>query len=372
MIVSDRTSLHLAVGLRDAGWHPAAWRAPGAQPQALLTAAHWIDQVRLAATGLVDFVTFDDAPRLQAVDARTDQVRGRLDAMMLAARVAPVTQGVGLVPVVATAFTEPFLVSSAIATLDYVSGGRAGWLPSVAATDAEIAATGLAVDPAPGALLADAAEHVEVVRRLWDSWEDDAVIRDVATSRYFDVAKVHHIDFDGERLAVKGPSITPRPPQGQPLVVASAGTEDEWAFATAHADVVVTAVGDDDSVRAAVARAGARHVFADLVVFLDDAPGAAQARKAALDALDDTPLPAGAPVVCATPAQLADRLEAWHALGLTGVRLLPGVVGHDLAAVAHRLVPELQRRGRFRTAYAAPTLRGLLGLARPANRFVAA
>ncbi|MDT7652941.1 MAG: hypothetical protein QOI36_4347, partial [Pseudonocardiales bacterium] len=124
-------SLHLAVALDGAGWHPAAWRETRARPAELLTPGYWTDLVREAEAGLLDLVTIEDSLSLQSSshtepDDRTDQVRGRLDAVLIAARVAPLTEHVGLVPTTVVTHTEPFHASKAIATLDYVSTGRAG------------------------------------------------------------------------------------------------------------------------------------------------------------------------------------------------------------------------------------------------------
>lgn len=99
--------------------------------------------------------------------------------------------------------------------------------------------------PDPGELLDEAADFVEVVRRLWDSWEDDAVIRDVATGRYVDREKLHYIDFSGRSFSVKGPSITPRPPQGQLVVAALAHAEWGPEFASATSDVVFITLKDE-------------------------------------------------------------------------------------------------------------------------------
>ena len=96
-------------------------------------------------------------------------------------------------------------------------------------------------------LFDEAADVVEVVRRLWDSWEDDAVIRDVATGRYVDRDKLHYVDFVGKYLSVKGPSITPRPPQGQPVVTALAHNPRVYEFASASADIVFVTPQDDES-----------------------------------------------------------------------------------------------------------------------------
>jgi alkanesulfonate monooxygenase SsuD/methylene tetrahydromethanopterin reductase-like flavin-dependent oxidoreductase (luciferase family) len=393
--------LHLSVALDAAGWHPAAWRAPRARSGALFTAGYWVDLVQEAEQGLLDFVTIEDSlvlqsSRLDGPDDRIDRVRGRLDAVLIAARVAPVTRHVGLVPTVTTTHTEPFHISKAIATLDYASTGRAGVQVRVGGLGGEAQHFGrrqLAPfraqdrhDPRVRAqraeLFAEAADHVEVVRRLWDSWEDDAEIRDAATGRFIDRNKLHYIDFHGRWFSVRGPSITPRPPQGQPPVTALAHGPEAYRLAARAADVVFVTPHFAGQARDAVAEIRQQavagrdgdppQVFADLVVFLDDDRARAAERKAGLDGRSGTEYRPDAAVFVGTPAQLADRLLAWRDTGLAGYRLRPGVLPDDLIAITRRLVPELQRRNAFRDRYQASTLRGLLGLRRPANRYATA
>jgi alkanesulfonate monooxygenase SsuD/methylene tetrahydromethanopterin reductase-like flavin-dependent oxidoreductase (luciferase family) len=114
------------------------------------------------------------------------------------------------------------------------------------------------------------------------------------------------------------------------------------------------------------------HVFGDVLVFLDEDAGAAQARRERLDGLLDEPYTSDAPVFAGTPRGLADLLLDLRAAGLTGFRLRPADADRDLKAITRGLVPELQRRGAFRRSYEAATLRGLLGLPRPANRYATA
>ncbi|RZU53914.1 alkanesulfonate monooxygenase SsuD/methylene tetrahydromethanopterin reductase-like flavin-dependent oxidoreductase (luciferase family) [Krasilnikovia cinnamomea] len=373
--MSRSLPLRLAVALNGAGWHPAAWREPTARPADLFTAGYWTDLVREAEHGLLDFVTIEDALGMQSSradgpDERTDQVRGRLDAVQIAARIAPLTRHVGLIPTATVTHTEPFHVAKAIATLDYVSAGRAGWQVQVSELPHESAHFGRrVVETGPRGvqdLLDEAADYVEVVRRLWDSWEDDAEIRDAATGRFIDRDKLHYIGFTGRWFSVQGPSITPRPPQGQPPVGAPAAT---GLAARAGADVVFTTPRDTDDVRDIVGDQSAPHVFADLVVVLDGDAQAARAHRRRLDDVDGAGFPPDAAVFAGTPGELADRLLRWHAAGLTGVRLLPARLPADLRAISRGLVPELQTRGAFRHRYEATTLRGLLGLPRPANRY---
>ncbi|MFC4036228.1 LLM class flavin-dependent oxidoreductase [Streptomyces polygonati] len=404
MSLSPPSPLHLAVALQDAGWHPAAWREPDARPRELLDARYWLDSVQEAERGLLDFVTFEDSLSLQSSlpfepDDRTDQVRGRLDAVLTAARVAPLTRHIGLVPSLVATHTEPFHLSKAIATLDYVSTGRAG-LRVQAAAQTHVAAhfgrrvlpplsladfgsgAGGQVQEVVADLFDEAADYVEVVRRLWDSWEDDAEIRDAATGRFVDRDKLHYIDFEGRHFSVKGPSITPRPPQGQPLVTALAHATVPYRLVARSADVgfvtphepaqagpIVAEIRTEQ--QAAGRAAETVHIFGDLVVFLDDDAAAAGARRARLDALLEAPYRSDAPIFAGTPAQLADLLLEFQRNGLTGFRLRPADAEHDLRAITGGLVPELQSRGAFRRSYEAATLRGLLGLPRPANRYAA-
>ncbi|MFE8014589.1 LLM class flavin-dependent oxidoreductase [Streptomyces antibioticus] len=396
MSSASLSPLHLAVALDGTGWHPASWREPVARPRELFTARYWADQVTEAERGLLDLVTFEDGLGLQSShflepDDRTDQVRGRLDAVLTASRVAPLTRHIGLVPTAVTTHTEPFHLSKAIATLDYVSTGRAGVRVQITGRQSDAAHFGRRtippIDDLRGPVVADlfdeAADHVEVVRRLWDSWEDDAEIRDAATGRFIDRDKLHYIDFEGRHFSVKGPSITPRPPQGQPLVAALAHDTVPYRLVARAADLGFVTPHDAGQARAIVAEIRAEqdaagrtaeplHIFADLVVFLDDDPAEAAARRERLDTLAGEEFTSDARIFAGTPAQLADLLQEFQEAGLTGFRLRPAVAGHDLPAITRGLVPELQRRDAFRRAYEADTLRGLLGLTRPANRYAAA
>ena len=394
--------LHLAVALDGAGWHPAAWREAGVRPADLFTAGYWASLVREAERGLLDFVTFEDGLGLQsdrynAPDPRADRVRGRLDAVLIAARVAPLTRHVGLMPAAVVTHTEPFHLSKAIATLDYVSNGRAGVRLQVTARAHEAAHFGRRTlpvfrysqrgEPEIARLLAglmdEAADYAEVVRRLWDSWEDGAEIRDAATGRFVDRDRLHYIDFAGEHFRVKGPSITPRPPQGQPVIAALAHSAVPYQLVARAADVGFVTPHDAAQAAAIVAeirgdqeaagRAGQHlHIFGDLVVFLAETTAEAVRRKARLDELAGEEYRSDALVFTGTAGDLARLLLDWQAAGLSGFRLRPGVIGQDLPAITANLVADLQERGAFRTSYPDGTLRARLGLPRPASRYARA
>jgi alkanesulfonate monooxygenase SsuD/methylene tetrahydromethanopterin reductase-like flavin-dependent oxidoreductase (luciferase family) len=358
--------LHLAVALDGYGWHPQAWRATLASEPAtpsVLSGRYWADLAVTAERGLLDFLTIDDTlmpqpGRRERIDPR--RLVGRGDAVLVAARIAPATRHIGLIPVATVTHTEPFHVSKAIATLDYASHGRAGWQPRISATAHEAALFGRR-DEAQVPYFAEAVEYVDVVRRLWDSWEDDAIIRDVATGRYVDIHKLHYIDFVGQHFSVKGPSITPRPPQGQPVIAALAHAGPVYEFAAASADVVFITPTDDASLRGILdevraAGGGRLKVFADVLVSFD---GEGDPRSDALD-------------FSGSPKELADMLLDWQRLGIDGARLRPAVNATDLPAIVDKVVPLLQQAGRFRTGYRdGETLRARLGLPVAPNRYQA-
>ncbi|MFD7941606.1 LLM class flavin-dependent oxidoreductase, partial [Streptomyces sp. NPDC059744] len=331
------SSLHLAVALDGAGWHPAAWREPVARPGDLLTAEYWADIVTEAEHGLLDFVTIEDALGLQSSrftepDSRTDQVRGRLDAVLIAARVAPLTRHVGLIPTVVTTHTEPFHISKAIATLDYVSTGRAGLRVQVSGRQNEAAHFGRRTIPrirfgeayAPEIqeviteLFEEAGDYVEVVRRLWDSWEDDAEIRDVATGRFVDRDKLHYVDFEGATFTVRGPAIVPRPPQGHPVTVIDGTGGPSQEAAARHADVVLVRAPAPEQaagIRADVRRRAAAYgrdpdTLRVLVALTVDLGDAETAPEPGLES--GPPLAAGGSYYRGGPVDLAELIARWH------------------------------------------------------------
>ncbi len=326
----------------------------------------------------VTAVSFQDHPTRIADGARY----GRLDAVLRAASVAPLTGSIGLLPVVHALYNEPFHVATQLASLDTASLGRGGWI-AAADPDAAIAARH-GRDPLPRELAdAELVDVVEAVRRLWDTWEDDAVVRDVASGRYLDREKVHYADFAGERFSVKGPSIIPRSPQGQPVVIGAAGSSAELdaalvdvaaqgAGALAFGPAAVPAVASAAAASLATARDQLPDgvlLIAQLGFALDSAGLPARERLAATAA---APTFADSRARFAGPAHALTDLLAAIAGIADGVRLFPAHLGIDLDELGRAVLPELRRRDVFRSPRAGETLRTTLGLARPANRFAAA
>ena len=232
---------------------------------------------------------------------------------------------------------------------------------------------------APAAQLwQEATDVVQASRKLWDSWEDDAIIRDVATGRFVDRDKLHYVDHAGPTFSIKGPSIVPRPPQGNPLVVVKVTDEPSLGTA-AYADVVLLRLAGDDlahrlqQVRRAVAEAGrdpsSIRVLVSASFLLGENDDAATERVQQLTALFAGPYPID---VVGTAKALRERIQTWLALGADGVHLRPAVLGIDLPALLAGLVPTLRAQS-YVTDDGAPqaTLRQRLGLQRPLTQYAA-
>lgn len=385
----------IAVALDGAGWHPAAWRDPSARPADLFTPGYWVELAQLAERAGIDLLTIEDGLGLQSsvfagADDRTDQVRGRLDALLIASFIAPLTSHIGIVPTVTTTHTEPFHIATAVQTLDFTSRGRAGWRvqASPAAHEArhfgrrtiepiDLAAARRGESALVRELFDEARDAVEVVRRLWDSWEDDAIVRDPASGRFLDRDKLHYADFEGPYFSVKGTSITPRSPQGQPLVAVLAHQAIPYELAATSSDLVFVTPHDDAQaasilaeVRDAEVRVGREgrelSVLADLVVLLEATPQLAAAALERLDAANGEAATSDALIFAGTPDALVERIEAWTTLGYDGVRLRPARLTRDLEHIATWVAPRFDRADA-----AGATLRERLGFERPANRYAA-
>ncbi|VXC31033.1 Luciferase-like monooxygenase [Arthrobacter sp. 9AX] len=315
----------------------------------------------------------------------TDEpVPGRANALQRAAFAGPVTRTIALIPEVDTVYTEPFHVSTQLASLDYVSGGRAGWIVTAAESPEAAAAVGRSFVSGT-ALGQEAAASVEVSRRLWDSWEDDAVIRDVATGRYIDVDKLHYIDFDtaadfetpagfaGPGYSVKGPSIIPRPLQGQLPVLAAASLVGEGQLPADAVDAVLVSAPTPELLAAEVRDVRARvggsvAVIAELGVVLDSRGQAAAGRPAGFDGAGSA---GGRAQYAGSADGLTELLEALLQEA-DGVRLHPASLALELDELSRLVLPELRRRGALRPPVQDGTFRDLLGLTRPASRYASA
>lgn len=318
------------------------WQSPAG------SAAEWRDLLA-QLDGRADFLTLHDL--------FGEAVTG-FDATLLAAHLGPWARDIALIPGVALNRAEPFHTATGIATLDYVTAGRAGLLLQPATTPGTVLGTLQGYPPEDHTeQQRDLLDAVEAVRQLWDSWQDDAVIRDRASQRFLDAGRLHSIRFRGRHFSVHGPSITPRPPQGQPPVLAQAHDAATLFQAVALADVIVLQPG---RVPPGDFLAGARWA-------------AAQAGRDGLRYILDVAVDFGGRPVDETAAlgwtgsaaELAGLAPRWLPVGYDGIRFLPRNPARDLPALIRTVLPALSGASR------ATDLRGRFGLDRPANRFAA-
>ncbi|MGZ4599689.1 MAG: LLM class flavin-dependent oxidoreductase [Oryzihumus sp.] len=428
--------LHLNAFIMANGHHEAAWRHPDVNPTASLTLQHYVDIARTAERGRLDSVFLADSVALNG-NVRHN-THSAFEPLTLLAALAASTRHVGLIATASTTYNHPYSLARAFASLDHLSGGRAGWNIVTSAGQDEARNFGLHGRPDHEARYARATEFVEVVRALWDSFDESAVVADQESGVFADTTRIRTIDHRGEHYEVRGPLNIRRPVQGHPLLVQAGSSDTGKDYAARYAEAVFTAqqTFEDgkafyDDVKGRLPAYGrspdallilpgispvlgrteeeAREKEARLNALINPEYGVAQL-SAMLDtdlsAHDlDGPLPdvgtttegnqsrftlvtelarregltirqlverlaggRGHRVLAGTPVQVADEIEHWFTEGAAdGFNVMPPTLPGGLDDFVDLVVPELQRRGLFRTEYTGTTLRDHYGLARPAN-----
>jgi FMN-dependent oxidoreductase (nitrilotriacetate monooxygenase family) len=231
--------LHLNAFLMTVGHHEAAWRLPESDPFAHVNVKHYQNLARIAERGKLDSLFLADSPVLWNSIGR--RPAGGLEPTVLLTALAGVTEHIGLIATASTTYNEPYNLARRFASLDHISGGRAGW--NVVTTAGADAARNFNLDDLPGHRdrYERAAEFVDVARKLWDSWGDDAPLGDKAAGVWGDDRKVYPAGHVGRYFKVAGALNVPRSPQGHPLLVQAGSSEDGKELAARYADAVFTA-----------------------------------------------------------------------------------------------------------------------------------
>jgi N-acetyl-S-(2-succino)cysteine monooxygenase len=234
-----RKYAHLNLFVAGYGYHESSWKVAPGPTRGLLGLDHFVDVARIAERGVLDSMFFADSPGVASFRPRFMAQSG-FDPIDLLSALVPVTEHIGLLATASTTYSSPWDLARRFATLDHLSGGRAGW--NIVTTGNPAAAQNFADRPHPEH--ADrydrAREFVEVVLKVWDGWEDDAVVASAPTGRWADGDKLHPPNHQGEHYSVAGILPIPRSPQGHPVLAQAGSSPEGIDLAARFADVVFT------------------------------------------------------------------------------------------------------------------------------------
>jgi FMN-dependent oxidoreductase (nitrilotriacetate monooxygenase family) len=436
--------MKLGLSIRQLGYHAGAWRHEDVPSAGAMDIDHYVRVAQIAERGLLDMVFLADGVALRQRDepagslARSNQ-NVELEPLTLLSAVAMMTRHIGLVATASTTYNEPFHIARKFGSLDHISRGRAGWNVVTSWSQAEARNFNREEHLDYDSRYDRASEFVDVVKGLWDSWDEDAFAHDKASGLFFHPDRMHVLAHQGPHFQVRGPLTVARSAQGRPIIVQAGTSEQGQDIAAASADIVFTAMIDLQPAQAYYASVKGRlgrhgRAETDLVIMPGLLPVVGRTQAEAedkfahlqnlthplvglqnlygpmgdLSAYDlDGPVPEpadpelrsrakvlldlarrdnltirqlymqasigrGHRVVIGTPAQIADTMQEWvESKAADGFNIIPAHLpggGEDFVA---EVVPELQRRGAFRTAYEGRTLRENLGLPSPKSRYAA-
>ncbi|MDO9712648.1 LLM class flavin-dependent oxidoreductase [Paracraurococcus lichenis] len=434
--------IKLGLSMRYLGYHAGAWRHPEVDPEGASKLSHFVRIARTAEAAKLDMVFLADGIGIRTKDeppgalCRSAQT-AEMEPLTLLSALSAVTSHIGLVATASTTYNEPFHIARKWASLDHLSGGRAGWNIVTSWSDAEARNFNRDEHLDYATRYERAAEFVEVVKGLWDSWDEDALVNDKQTGIFFDPAKLHALNHVGKHFKVKGPLSVKRTPQGRPILVQAGASDQGIDIAAESADVVYSVSQDMEQGRAYYAKLKgrlARHgrspdellIMPGITHFIGATRQEAQDKYEKLNALVDPilglsylygqmgdlsgydvdgPVPEpnnpqvrsiakgllelahrenltirqlyttiaagfGTRLVIGTPQDVVDDMEAWVEAGAAdGFNLCPPYLPGGMDDFIQLALPELRRRGMFRTEYEGKTLRESLGLRKPRSRY---
>src|SRR5215475_10527968 len=434
--------LHLGAFMRPASIHTGAWRYPGAWPDMNFDFAHLkhciqaLERAKFDAFFMADHMAVLNMP----IDAlKRSHTVTSFEPFTLLSALSQVTERIGLVATGSTTFDAPYHIARRFASLDHLSGGRAGWNIVTTSNPDSALNFGMEEHMEHDERYRRAREFYDVVTGLWDSWADDAFIRDVESGVFFDPDKMHVLNHKGKYFSVKGPVNIARPVQGWPVIVQAGASDSGRQLAAETAEAVFTAQSDLKVGQAFYADVKGRmeklgrardhmKILPACFVVVGDTVEEARAKRAKLDSLvhyanaigslsialghdaskfdPDAPLPDKVPesnasksgrdraialarrenltvrqlaqrlggysglAMVGTPQTIADEMGEWlETEGSDGFTVMFPYLPGGLDDFCNCVVPELQRRGLFRSDYEGTTLRENLGLPRPENQF---
>ena len=436
--MTNQRMMRLGAFLAGTGSNMASWRHPDAVPDAAINLDYYKQLTRRAEEAKLDFVFFGDG--LYISEKSHPNFLNRFEPLTLLAALAMDTKQIGLAATLSTSYSEPFTVARQFASIDHISDGRAGWNIVTSPLEGSALNYSKAEHPQHDLRYRRAVEYLEVTKGLWDSWEDDAFVRNKETGQFIDPHKLHRVNHKGEFFSVQGPLTISRSKQGRPILIQAGSSEAGKEFASQVADAVFTGQatiedaqefyqdvkgravkhgrrseeilmlpGCNPIVGATPEEAEAKYQEISNLVVIDDALNylgryfndidftqydldeqfpdlgdfARNGWESATDRIKKVSREEGltlrqmalrsttpkSPFI-GTPEQVADTMQAWFEAGAAdGFMMNASVLPQGFNDFVDLVLPVLKDRGLFRTEYEHDTLRGNLGLAKPANRY---
>jgi len=278
--------INFGIFIQGPGVNMNAWKHPSVPADASINFNYYVEKARRAEAVGIDFVFIADG--LYIHEKSHPHFLNRFEPMSLLSALAVMTSSIGLVGTVSTTYSEPFTVARQLASVDIMSGGRAGW--NSVTSPQEGAGKNFSRAHGDHTLRYQIAEeYIEVIKGLWDSWDDDAFIRDRATGRFFVPEKFHRLNHRGQFFSIEGPLSIGRSPQGQPVILVAGSSEDGIRLAGLHADAVFSNGG----------------TFEECRTYYRKVKESAQRQGRSAD--DIKVFPGIAPIVGATPDEVEDK-----------------------------------------------------------------
>ena len=436
--MTNERKMRLGAFLAGTGSNMASWRHPNAVADGAINLDYYRQLTRKAETAKLDFVFFGDG--LYISEKAHPNFLNRFEPLTLLAALAMDTTKIGLAATLSTSYSEPFTVARQFASIDHISGGRAGWNIVTSPLEGSALNYSKAEHPQHDLRYRMAAEYIEVTKGLWDSWEDDAFVRNKETGQFIDPEKLHRVNHKGEFFSVQGPLTISRSKQGRPILIQAGSSEAGKDFASQVADAVFTGQANIDDAREFYQDVKGRAVkhgrrpeeilmlpgcnpivgstaaeaeqkyqeIANLVVIgdalnylgryfndidftqydLDEqfpelGDFARNGWESATDRIKKVSREEGLTLrqmalrsttpkgpFIGTAEHIADTMQAWFEAGAAdGFMMNASVLPQGFDDFVDHVLPILKDRGLFRTEYEHDTLRGNLGLAKPANRY---
>lgn len=444
--MSPPRQMSLALSIANLGYHYAAWRHPDVPADGNMDFEHFRHCAKVAEAGKFDLIFLADSAAVRDLEdpgiaREMEHQIVKHEPLALLAAMSAVSSRVGLVCTASATYQEPYTLARTLATLDHISHGRAGWNMVTGFSTDEAQNFGLDALHDSDLRHERAAEFVDVLKGLYDGWEEDAFPRDKESGIYYDKTKMHFLNHAGPHFKVRGPLDVPRPPQHHIPIFTAGTSENAMELAARTADVVYAGQPTLEQARAYYADVKGRLAKYDrtpdqLKMMPGVMPFVGRTQQEAQDKFDmmqaliepklglgllvvnnfpdytgypidgpvpDLPMPTGGRKsafslallervkregltirqlyelvsggfwhmgIVGTPTRIADTMEEWFTTeAADGFNIQPPCVPVSAEDFVELVIPELQRRGLFRTAYETATLRGHLGLPPPVSRY---